>query len=101
MYRIDPSRTDLARAFKRTPYGLHGPELQALLNAMRCGPHRGRYAIYCNKPGAQWTLVQLSGERGKPVTFHDDVVFDTFEAAEWHVFKLRWKTMTGHDLEIE
>ena len=64
MYRIDPSRTDLARAFRRTPYGLHGPELQALLNAMRRGPHRGRYAIYRGKPGAHWTLVQLSGERG-------------------------------------
>ena len=101
MYRIDAARVDLAREFKAKPYGLHSPELQAMLNAMRRGPHKGRYAIYCSKPGWEWVLVQLSGERGKPVVFHADVTFETFEEAEWYVFKLRWKQMNGHDLNVD
>jgi hypothetical protein len=27
--------------------------------------------------------------------------FDKLEDAEWHVFKLRWKDITGQDLPIE
>ena len=46
-------------------------------------------------------LIQLSGERGKPVTFHPETIFRTVEEAEWHVFKLRWKAMTGRDLELD
>ena len=97
---LDPERTDLAREFKTTPYGLHSSELQALLNAMRRGPHKARYAVFCTVPGREWMLVQLSGEPAGPVTFHDDVVFSSFEDAEWHVFRLRWKAMSGQDLEI-
>ncbi len=46
-------------------------------------------------------LVQLSGERGKPVTFHPETTFATYEAAEWHVFKLRWQAMTGRPLALD
>ena len=101
MYVLDPADTHLAREFKARPYGLHSPELQALLNEMRRGPHKGRHALYCSKPGKEWMLVQLSGERGKPVTFHPDVTFTTFEDAEWYVFKLRWERMTGAPLVLE
>ena len=101
MTMIDPPDLALAREFKERPYGIHSPALQALLNAMRRGPHRGRWALYCSKPAREWMLIQLSGERGKPVTFHPDVTFATFEAAEWHVFKLRWKQMTGRDLDLD
>jgi|SRR5215475_10615356 len=101
MYQIDPSDTHLAREFKERPYGQHSPELQALLNAMRRGPHRGRYALYCSKPAREWMLVQLGGERGAPVTFRPEVTFASFKEAEWHVFKLRWKQMTGRNLDFE
>jgi hypothetical protein len=98
---IDPPDIALAREFRERPYGVHSPALQALLNEMRRGPHKGRYALYSSKPGEEWMLIQLSGERGKPPTFHPDVVFTTYEAAEWHVFKLRWQQMTGRPLEID
>ena len=34
MFAIDPTRLDLAREFKRSPFGPHSPELQAVLNAL-------------------------------------------------------------------
>ena len=101
MTAIEPPDLALAREFRERPYGIHSPGLQLLLNAMRRGPHRGRWALYCSKPAEEWMLIQLSGERGKPVTFHPETTFGTFEEAEWHVFKLRWKAMTGRDLELD
>ena len=101
MTMIDPPDLALAREFRDRPYGIHSPALQALLNEMRRGPHRGRWALYASRPGEEWMLVQLSGERGKPVTFHPEATFATYEAAEWHVFKLRWQAMTGRPLALD
>ena len=101
MYKLDPSRIDLAREFMAVPYGLHSAELQELLNAMRRGPHKGRYAIFSSIPGKQWTLVQLAGERGGAVTFHPDITFASEEEAERHVFRLRWQAMTGKELLLD
>ena len=78
MTAIEPPDPALAREFRERPYGIHSPGLQQLLNAMRRGPHRGRWALYCSKPAEEWMLVQLSGERGKPVTFHPETTFRTF-----------------------
>ena len=38
MFKIDPSRLDLALEFRRQPFGEHSADLQAVLNAMRSAP---------------------------------------------------------------
>jgi len=100
-YRIDPERDlPLAREFMAEPIGFHSPNLQRLLRAMRGGPLQGKYALYKSKPGHEWMLMQLSGRRDEPPVMHEDVVFSSLDEAERQVFRLRWKQLTGRDLEL-
>lgn len=99
VFRFDPSRLDLAREFKATPFGVHSPDLQYLLNLMRTRETGGRYVLVMTRPHAQWTLARLTdGNLGPPRL--TNMTFDSLEAAEWAVFKLRWEDMAGTTLEI-
>ena len=97
MYDIDPSRLDLAREFRQRPFGLHGGELQAVLDRMRSMPIEGKHVLLVVKPNALWILARMQGEPLQPVPV-PGVVFTDLEEAEWTVFKLRWQALTGHDL---
>lgn len=101
MYRIDPERLDLAREFRAQPYGRHSGELQRVLNRMRGGANAGRYVLVCTKPHREWALARLGPCRGAPVALVPGHVFTTLAAAEWAVFKLRWKALTGRELVLE
>ena len=102
MYEIDPDRDlPLAREFMAAPIGLHSPNLQRLLRAMRGGPVKGKYALLCTKPGHEWTLMRMSGERGAPPELLEDTVFGDLLEAERAVFKLRWKQSTGRELALD
>ncbi len=101
MYEIDPQRDlSLAREFMATPVGLHSPNLQRLLRAMRGGALQGKYALLSTKPGHEWTLIQLSGERDLPPVVHEDAVFTDLLDAEREVFRRRWKEQTGETLDL-
>ena len=100
-YRIDPERDlDLAREFMATPVGHHSPNLQRLLRSMRGGPVKGKYALLVTKPGHEWTLIQLSGERAVAPKIFEDTVYQDLDEAEREVFRLRWKQFTGRELEL-
>jgi branched-chain amino acid transport system permease protein len=101
MYKIDPNYLRLAREFKANPIGHHSPDLQRLLRVFRSEPVEGKYALLCTKANREWMLVQLSGERGRPLTFLRHKVFTDLRRAEWEVFKLRWKKHTGRELAVE
>jgi hypothetical protein len=100
-YRIDPQRTDLALEFRRQIRGPYSDELQRVLHRMRWGPVGGRYLLYVLEPGRRWALARMPGERGEKVTVFDDCEFTSLEDAEWHVFKLRWKQLTGTELNMD
>lgn len=102
MYRLDPSRLDLAEEFRRSPYGRHSGELQRVVNLFRSGPTSGKYVLI--RKTRAWPLKLELGHFGS--TLHDPIImtgleFDSYEAAEWAVFKLRWKEHTGQDLALE
>lgn len=97
MYEIDPSRLDLAREFRSRPFGLHGPELQAVLIRMRSLPVEGKHCLIVLEPRARWLLARMEGKPLRPVPVPGIVFADPAEA-EWAVFKLRWQALTGHDL---
>ncbi len=100
MYEFDPSRLDLAREFKARPFGAHSPDLQYLLNLMRSRETAGRYVLVMTRPHAQWTLARLTdGNHGPPVL--TNTTFDSLEAAEWSVFKLRWEALAGASLAVD
>jgi N,N-dimethylformamidase len=100
MLDIDPSRLDLAREFKARPFGVHSPDLQAVLNRMRSGPVPGKHYLIMTRSHSQWVLARMTGD---PLRLEvvPGYVFDTLEEAEWTVFKLRWQALTGHHLERE
>jgi len=100
VYAFDSSRLDLAREFKARPFGVHSPDLQYLLNLMRSRETAGRYVLVMTRPHAQWTLARLTdGNHGPPVL--TNTTFDSLEAAEWVVFKLRWEALAGAPLAVD
>ena len=98
MYRITAKDRMLVDEFRQQPIGPHSPDLQRVLNTMRTGPNEGRYCLICTKPYEEWQLARMSGRRGVPPTPIDGAVYDSREAAEWDVFRRRWKEATGEDL---
>ncbi|MEJ0019902.1 MAG: hypothetical protein WDN25_25765 [Acetobacteraceae bacterium] len=99
MYQFDASRLDLAREYKSKPFGEHSPDLQYLLNLMRTRETEGRYVLVMTRPHAQWTLARLTGTNDGPPRL-TNITFDSLEAAEWGVFKVRWEAMAGVPLPI-
>lgn len=100
MYEIDPERLDLAREFRGNIYGRHSGELQRVLNRMRGGDNAGRYVLVKTAP-EEWTLARMGARRGDRPVSVPGYLFRSMEEAEWTVFKLRWKELTGRDLPID
>lgn len=100
MYKIDPSRTDLALEFKSTPFGRHSDELQRILNLFRSEPLPGNYCLVCTKPHREWALARFGKSSRDPVDLLGPT-FGSLAEAEWAVFKLRWQRHTGQTLEID
>lgn len=100
MYEIDPTRLDLAEEFRNKPYGRHSAELQRVLNRMRTEPFAGHYVLLRDGRLGPYRLGQFGETPADPIapTGH---VFQTVRDAEWTVFKLRWKRLTGHDLPLD
>lgn len=96
MYCIDPDRIDLALAFKADVFAPRSGELAALCTALRMGPVAGKYVLLQEPPG-RLQLARLGGRRHAPLQ-RLGVFFDTPEAAEWEVFRLRWQEATGRSL---
>ena len=100
MYSIDPNRIELAREFKATPWGEHSPDLQYLLHLMRKPGREPFPVLFMTEAWRRWTLAWMDPARpGAPQL--TNTTFDDLREAEWHVFKLRWKAMTGVDLELD
>ena len=100
MYDIDPSRIDLAEEFKATPWGEHSPDLQYLLNLMRKPGREPFPMLVMTEPYRRWTLAFMDPVRPGPPRM-TNTTFDHPRDAEWHVFKMRWKAMTGDDLPLD
>jgi N,N-dimethylformamidase len=100
MYQFDKTRLDLAREFRAKPFGEHSPDLQYLLNLMRTPGPEPFHVLLIDQPGVRWTLALLE-PGGRTPARPTNVVFSDLEAAEWHVFKLRWARLAGEELPLE
>ncbi len=69
------------------------------MNLLRGGPKAGKYVLVVREPFRRWVLGRLPAERGQPVEVLEGQEFTDLAAAEWEVFKRRWKARTGRDLE--
>jgi hypothetical protein len=99
MGAIDPEALYLAREFRADPFGHHSPELTYVLNVLRTQAMDGKYCLVCTRPHEEWRLAVLSGARGTPPAIMHNHVFSSLAEAEWVVFKLRWKEVTGREID--
>jgi hypothetical protein len=97
-YTIRPEDRIHVAEFRERPYGRHSPDLQRILNVMRGSPLKGRYVLVCTRPFRDWKLARHPGVRGRPVEIVEGHVFRSRAEAEWAVFRLRWKDLTGEEL---
>lgn len=100
MYAIDPTRLDLAEEFRNKPYGRHSAELQRILNRMRSEPFEGHYVLVREGRFGPYRLGCLGRTPADEITLTGHV-FQTRREAEWGVFKLRWRRLTGQELPID
>jgi N,N-dimethylformamidase len=97
---LDPRRLDLAREFKARPFGVHSGDLQVVLNRMRGQSQPGKYFLYMTQPHAEWAVGRMMDEPWRPHLL-PGYVFASLEEAEWAVFRLRWRELTGQDLALD
>jgi branched-chain amino acid transport system permease protein len=88
----------LAEEFRAKARGPYSPALQRVLNQMRGLPVAGKHILIHGQRTRRYTLAQLTGQRGRPIVRHDEISFETVAEAEWHVFQLRWRQLTGQTL---
>jgi hypothetical protein len=100
MYRLDPTRTDLALEFKARPFGRHSAELQRVLNLFRSAPLAGNWCLVCRTPHREWVLGRFGATARDPVEILGPV-FTSLADAEWYVFRLRWREYSGRELVID
>lgn len=98
-YRISAEDLKYAEEFRADPLGIPGPGLQRVQNLLRGGPKSGKYVLIVKEPFKRWGLGRLPTNRGEPIEILDDWEFTDLAEAEWEVFKLRWMSHTGQDLE--
>lgn len=100
-YRIDPEKDRVyIDEFRQAPIGKHSPGLRRVLNTLRFDPSGKQVVLICRKPFLEWVLGELPAERENPVTIEDAPVFSSREEAEWEVFRRRWKSHTGENLNL-
>ena len=90
VYKVHANDQAAIDEFNAKPIGHHSPKLQRILNVIRGQPAKDKYVLICTKPHKEWTLGQLSGERGKPVKILKKQVFTNIEDAERAIFRRRW-----------
>jgi N,N-dimethylformamidase len=96
-YRPTPDDRLLIEEFKRNPIGHHSANLQCLLDQLRGAPMADKHCLVVIEPNREWQLAMTTGIRGKPVKLLKQR-FTNLVDAEWHVFRLRWKSLTGETL---
>ena len=99
-YKLNSERTDLAEEFRAKPYGHHSVELDAALNVLRGADSDGKLILVCTHRGREWAVAHLEGDPARAV-IHHDLIFSSVEEAQWAVFKHRWKTVTGVELDVD
>lgn len=84
--------------FRRHPIGAHSPGLMRVLITMRNDPTGNQVILVCLKPFEKWVLGTMPPDRCEPILIESAPVFTSREAAEWEVFRRRWRLLTGEDI---
>ena len=102
-YRITDRDRPFALEFRRNLESgtwYHSPGLQRVLNVMRGGHGEGKYVLVVREPFRRWVLARMPGCRGAAVEVLEEHEFTDEKEAEWTVFRLRWRELTGKELDV-
>lgn len=97
-HRGDARERELIRRFRSNPMGPYDAELQAFLLPLRNLAAVGKHALMRCPVECAWTLVRLGG-RSQPVEMMGGL-WTSRAAAEWAVFRARWRAVRGWDPEV-
>jgi len=87
------------REFKAKPFASTAPTCNT--SSTSCAPETwGRCVLVMTRPHEQWTLARLTDDNNGPPRL-TNTTFDSLEAAEWGVFKLRWEELAGAPLALD
>ena len=95
---FDLSNLELAREFRRQPYGRHSDALQRLLTVMRSEPVAGHHVLVQESRHGPFRLARLGAKRGDAITILDESCPDR-AAGEWALFLRRWRQMGGVEID--
>ncbi|UCI31900.1 hypothetical protein [Mesorhizobium sp. B4-1-4] len=90
----------LAREFWQNPFSIHSPALAALMRELRREDPANRHFLLLVDPGRKWMLARTDSHSATGFSFYEDKLFDSPEEAEWEIFRLRWKRITGRELPL-
>lgn len=96
-----PTEADRASVeeIRRSPFGPHRPDTLRLLTRLRWEPLLGKLVLICLEPYRRWAIGRVTGLEERPVERIDGRVFEDLADAEWAVFCLRWRALTGEALD--
>jgi hypothetical protein len=76
----------------------HSPGLQRLLNVMRLYRGGDQYILIARREFHEYVIGRMPLLRDDPIAIEDDIVFRSREAAEWELFRRRWREHTGQTI---
>ena len=101
VYKIDPNNDrQYVEEFRLSPIGAHSPGLMRVLTIMRNDPSGNQVILACRKPFAEWVLGNMPPNRADPIVLEEAPVFTSREAAEWEMFRRRWRLLTGESINL-
>ncbi len=100
MDKIDETRLDLVREYRRNPIGKHSPELQKLLKLLRWDPPGARVIAVQKEQGGLWYLARSTGQKGNPVEIYEGPGYADLAEVQWVIFRRRWELHTGKPLDL-
>lgn len=82
--------------FRRNPISPeHSPGLQRMLHVMRLYRGGDQYILIARREFHDYVIGRMPALRDEPIVIEDDTVFASREAAEWELFRRRWREHTG------
>lgn len=76
----------------------HSLGLQRLLNIMRLYTGGDQYILIARREFADYVIGRMPPLRDDPIVIEDRMVFASREAAEWELFRRRWRQHTGETI---
>lgn len=85
--------------FRAGPIAAHrSPGLQRVLNIMRMYRGGDQYILIARREFKDYVIGRMPARREEPIVVEGEMAFSSREAAEWELFRRRWREHTGETI---